>query len=120
MKDRCEQDRKAALRRLKVSGAELHLRRWEQHIWRRYKLTPHDVALLWDRQDGLCVLCDEPLNGWSKTGKQKVWVIDHDHKTERVRGLLHAWCNHRVLSMIERAGYVRTENALEYLWPRPR
>jgi hypothetical protein len=64
---------------------------------------------MWDRQRGRCALCEQPLD-------TKVWVIDHDHKTGAFRGLLHAWCNHRVLSMIERAGFTRANNAIEYLW----
>ena len=106
MKDRCERDRKAALRRSKPRDKR---REWELRIARKYGLTPHDVAIKWDFQYGRCALCEEPLDS------KRVWVIDHDHKTGKFRGLLHAWCNHRVLSMIERGGETRAVNAIAYL-----
>ena len=37
-------------------------------------------------QGGLCALCGEPI----ETGKA---VLDHDHKTGRIRGVLHRGCN---------------------------
>ena len=37
-------------------------------------------------QGGLCALCSEPI----ETGKA---VLDHDHKTGLIRGVLHRGCN---------------------------
>jgi len=37
-------------------------------------------------QGGLCALCGEPI----ETGKA---VLDHDHKTGLIRGVLHRGCN---------------------------
>lgn len=111
MIDACEEERKASLKRLKIRAPEKKRHEWATRVWRLYKQTPHDIALLWDQQDGMCALCRQPLDS------PRVWVIDHDHKTEKTRGLLHSWCNHRVLSMIERGGFIRAWNALWYLWP---
>lgn len=111
MKDRSEEQRKAALPRLKIRASEKKRHEWAVRIWRTYELTPEDVGRQWEMQHGKCRLCEQPLDS------KRVWVIDHDHKSGFFRGLLHAWCNHRVLSMIERAGFTRTYNALGYLWP---
>lgn len=111
MKDRCERDRKRALRRPARDPRDVKRREWEMRIARKYALTPEDVARMWDRQQGRCALCGADLNA-------KVWVIDHDHKTKRFRGLLDSWCNHRVLSIIERAGRARATAAIYYLWVR--
>ena len=44
---------------------------------------------LWKEQDGLCPLCGKEIDLRIK-GEG---VIDHDHDTGRVRGLLHRSCN---------------------------
>jgi len=67
-------------------------------IWRRYRLTVQDVAIMYDRQAGRC-LCGELLG--------KKWDIDHDHDTGRIRGLLHRHCNLGLLAWVERVGLDR-------------
>jgi len=81
---------------------------WEARIRRVYGITAEDVARQWDYQQGLCPICTHAL-------ADKVWVIEHNHKTESFRGLVCNWCNHRILSMLERGGIVRAVNALDYL-----
>lgn len=84
--------------------------RWAKRIWLKYGLTPDDVAEMWALQEGLCPICGADLT-------TKRWNIDHDHRTNRFRGILDTWCNHRIVSMAERGGFVRALNALLYLWP---
>lgn len=43
-------------------------------------------ATLLDQQDGRCVLCGESIEAGDD-------VLDHDHKTGHVRGVLHSGCN---------------------------
>lgn len=81
---------------------------WEARVRRLYGVTAEDVARQWDYQEGLCPICEHAL-------ADKVWVIEHDHKTVSFRGLVCNWCNHRILSMLERGGIVRAVNALDYL-----
>lgn len=107
--DCCDTERKAALRRRrrrKPTAGD----RWAARIWRKYGLTPEDVALRWAEQDGKCPICEADLT-------TKVWVIDHDHKTGKFRGLICIWDNHRILGMAERGGFVRAVNVVRYLWP---
>ena len=107
--DCCEQERKASLRRArkpKPTAGD----RWAKRILQKYGLTPDDVARMWGEQDGKCPICNADLT-------TKTWVIDHNHKTGRFRGILCAWDNHRVVSMAERGGVVRAVNVVFYLWP---
>jgi hypothetical protein len=50
----------------------------------RYGLTPADVESMKNRQGGACGICAKPLARFH---------IDHDHATNRVRGLLCHRCN---------------------------
>lgn len=51
---------------------------------RQYGLTPEGVQAMKDAQLGLCAICFLP---------PKNWHIDHDHETNKVRGMLCAPCN---------------------------
>ena len=48
------------------------------------KLAAYRKKLL-EEQGGVCALCGEPIQGDD--------VLDHDHKTGEVRGVLHRGCN---------------------------
>ncbi len=56
------------------------------HIRKAYKISPKQVDRLWYFQNGKCAICDNETK----------LVIDHDHKSERVRGLLCNACNIRL------------------------
>lgn len=51
-----------------------------------YGLTPEAYQAIWDVQNGKCRICCLP------EGK-KALVVDHNHETGKVRGLLCAACN---------------------------
>lgn len=85
--------------------------RFELNIRRKYGLTAEGYAWLFVAQDGACPLCEKPLDLSKPSGA----VVDHDHKTGRVRGILHSYCNHKILGMIERGGPIRAKNAIKYL-----
>lgn len=53
------------------------------HIARRYGITAADHAALVVKQDGRCAICR----------REKRLVIDHDHETDEIRGLLCHRCN---------------------------
>lgn len=73
---------------------------------RRYGLSQANYAAMLKRQGGLCPLCERELASMKRV------IVDHDHTTGRVRGLLCDRCN-LWLRAIEKAGFVRS--ALEYL-----
>lgn len=55
---------------------------------RRYGLSPEDAVAMLSSQGGACACCSaaEPGNG-------NGWVIDHDHATGTIRGVLCHGCN---------------------------
>jgi hypothetical protein len=78
----------------KFGGAAWYSRYARKYILKRhYGITLEDHAALVAAQDGKCALC----------GQAKKLVIDHDHKTGKVRGLLCRHCNF-VLGLYERYG----------------
>lgn len=54
---------------------------------RKYGMTPDDFDRMVVGQSGVCALCKRVPTG------KKGLVVDHDHKTGRVRGLLCSLCN---------------------------
>ena len=92
-------------------------RRWGQskigQAWNRnravtrYGLTLADYDRMLAAQDGVCAIC-------KKTDPhQKSLSIDHDHRTEQVRGLLCGSCNFLIGYLERRAAFVGP--ALTYL-----
>lgn len=67
--------------------------------FKAYGLTLADVQDLESRQDGKCAICKRPGDIWApgnvkaKEGAVRPLVIDHCHKTGKVRGLLCVPCN---------------------------
>ena len=60
-------------------------RRYDMKRW--YGITPEDYDNILKSQLGVCAICFKP----PKNGKKL--VVDHDHLTKKVRGLLHDICN---------------------------
>jgi len=59
-------------------------------VAKTYGLTPEGYAALLDVQDGKCAICRaRPVS--------KRLAVDHDHKTDAVRGLLCSRCNHDLM-----------------------
>lgn len=59
----------------------------EEARYRKYGLTGEDVAVFLINQGGACVGCGVVFN------EDTNFVIDHDHDTGKVRGLLCRECN---------------------------
>lgn len=70
-------------RHRQLSKAERALR-YRRGKLARYKLTPLSFDALLRAQGSLCALCHLPM---------EKPVIDHDHISGRVRGLVHRFCN---------------------------
>ena len=54
------------------------------HLKSKYNLTPDQLVEMEVSQDGACAICKE---------KPHRLFVDHDHKTDRIRGLLCHTCN---------------------------
>lgn len=78
-----EQAREHFRRYQKENGERLkECQRW-QHILREYGLTRNQFEAMLNEQNGECACC----------GNEAELVVDHDHKTGKVRGLLCQPCN---------------------------
>jgi hypothetical protein len=62
-------------------------RRW--YLWRKYRISEADYDEALRRQNGLCAICKSPEPG----GRRECFVVDHDHESGQVRGLLCIKCN---------------------------
>ncbi len=58
-----------------------------RHLGRKYGITHEQYEAMLAAQGGVCACC-----GTSESGRDK-WLVDHDHTTGRVRGLLCFNCN---------------------------
>ena len=57
------------------------------NLQQKYGITIDDKQAMIDKQNGLCAICKRKLNG-----NQEAFV-DHNHKTDEVRGILCGNCN---------------------------
>jgi len=80
----------------------------------KYGLTFEDFLGLLKSQDGKCSVCGSSIYVIpSERGKQDGAVIDHDHSTGKIRGLLCNRCNRGIGFLGD--GIEGLENALKYL-----
>ncbi len=78
----------------------------------RYGLTTPQVKQLSALQSNRCAICYNDLD-WSKTSKANSAVVDHNHKTGKVRSLLCNHCNRALGLFKDDADIVRA--AANYL-----
>ncbi len=67
-----------------------------KHKLRDYGITQADYDAMYEQQGGRCAICrgvKEPWEPAGGAGRQRFLVVDHDHKTGRVRALLCWNCN---------------------------
>jgi Autographiviridae endonuclease VII len=68
---------------------ELREARRAYYLWNKYKISESDYDQALDRQNGRCAICKAAEPG----GRTKYFMVDHDHETGQVRGLLCVRCN---------------------------
>ncbi len=66
----------------------------------RYNLTLEDYNEMFEIQNGTCLICNKPEKRKLKNGIIFPLVVDHNHKTGQIRGLLCDRCN-KVLGWID-------------------
>ena len=66
-----------------------------RNVFGKYGLTPEDEARLYERQRGCCALCFTPFPEKQRQRSREIvgWMVDHDHASGVVRGLLCVVCN---------------------------
>lgn len=80
--------------------------RWRA-LARKYGLSQHDHGTLFVAQRGCCAICER---------RPRTLVVDHDHLTGQVRGLLCVNCNFALGELADDAA--RCESAARYLGGR--
>ena len=78
-----------AISRVKSNYARDPSRHRDKHLQRSYGITLDDYKQMITEQKNSCAICGTINPG----GKHKQWSVDHDHKTNKVRGLLCKSCN---------------------------
>ena len=92
---------------------------FNSHLLRRFGITLDEYNAMLIRQGGVCAVCGElPTSVRNRRkGKQRTFiarlVVDHDHATGMVRGLLCSSCNTGIGALKDEAVTVRA--ALDYL-----
>ena len=107
----------ARVRRLATIYIKIHPRKKTPEQNKRsnlkynYGLTVEEFEALWQQQKGLCAICKKVLT--KETGNGFVGhAVDHNHKTNRVRGLLCNRCN-ILVGFLEKKDLI--EVAMKYL-----
>ena len=90
---------------------------WEHatRIKKTYGITLIQFDELLKKQNGNCALCKKPLDIIMGSNKRKARkpAIDHNHKTGKIRGLLHGKCNSGLGLFDE--DIEKLQHAVEYL-----
>jgi len=85
---------------------EIKRKRKDYNLKRNYGITIEVFEHMYKEQEGICLICHEPFS-FDKL------VVDHDHETGKVRGLLCISCN-RAIGFLKDSILI-TESAVEYL-----
>ncbi len=67
---------------------------FESHLHCQFNMTIKQYEMILKSQNGVCAICGQPEKTKSKYGKTKQLSIDHNHRTNKIRGLLCDKCNH--------------------------
>lgn len=82
----------------------------------RYGLTKDQYYELLSSQNGVCAICKDPER--VKSSKTGILHVDHDHKTNKVRGLICNGCNSILGYADADNGPQLLESAIQYIKTR--
>lgn len=88
-------------------------RRREISILYNYGLQPEDYRRLMEEQRNGCAVCGASHNRGQKLVEEYPLVVDHDHNTGIVRGLLCDWCNRGLHAIEETEWRKKAEDYLQ-------
>ena len=80
----CRSCSKESTRKYSQKRGKEHTRSYD--LKRRFGLTIEEYNILLNAQGGNCAICGKP------PGSENL-CVDHDHRTGKIRGLLHKACN---------------------------
>lgn len=103
--------------RVRVRAKQTRAKSRRAHLRKSYGISVEQVEQMLEAQHGTCAICERTLSlpqGDGGVARDEA-VVDHDHNTGTVRGILCPLCNHGLgafsdnLAHIERAAvYLRT------------
>ncbi len=70
----------------------LHEHSHARSLWFNYKITEEEYERMLKRQNGVCAICKR-ADRTKITHTKKILCVDHDHATDKIRGLLCRYCN---------------------------
>jgi len=86
----------------------------KKHALKRlYGITLEQYNEISEKQGGKCAICGNPETCKSKNDKIRILVVDHDHKTNKIRGLLCHTCN--IMLGHAKDNKLILQNAIKYL-----
>jgi hypothetical protein len=86
-----------------------------RRLIRLYGITLDKYNQMWSEQNGVCAICGLPEMGTNQFGKVKL-AVDHNHKTNKNRGLLCAKCNKAIGALnVDNQGIELLCSAISYL-----
>ena len=65
----------------------------EYKLKARYGITPAEYQKMYEEQNGVCAICEQPETLLHQNGNTRRLVVDHNHETDEVRTLLCTSCN---------------------------
>jgi len=68
-------------------------KRRESRIKAKFDISLEEYNALLEKQHGVCAICGLGESSRDRKGKVRPLMVDHDHKTGKVRGLLCSKCN---------------------------
>jgi hypothetical protein len=80
-----------------------------------FGLTLEQYAIMLQKQGGVCAICGEEETATNKAGNIKHLGVDHNHITDKIRGLLCQKCNIGLGNFkIDTMGKINLEKAILY------
>jgi len=76
--------------RRRAKEAYSYATRRERNLRKNYNMSPEEYVELLEKQNGVCAICKTDESGHNMT---EHLLVDHDHITGKVRGLLCCNCN---------------------------
>ncbi len=65
----------------------------KDHLKSKFNLTIEGYELILKSQKGICKICKQPETAKDRNGDIRRLCVDHNHETDRIRGLLCDKCN---------------------------
>lgn len=110
-----EKEKKRAYASAWIKVKENKLRSYQKHIKRSYNLSWEDYVIFLEKQNFKCAICNKDLvvPGQGEYNGNDTAVVDHNHTTGIVRGLLCRKCNKALGGFSDSAVILQT--ALNYV-----